>query len=559
MKYCHEIGKWFTWDGTKWAVDNGKILGLAINTVKRIYTEADESDQKLRTHALKSENVARIRGLITLAQAKCQKIELDQFDIDKMVLNVGNGILDLTDGTLHPHDPDKNHSKIAGANYDKNATCPVWLAFLDKIFAGNAELIGFIQRTIGYSLTADVTEEIFLILWGNGNNGKSTLTDTIGAVLGDYTRVAAPDIFMRNKVNQHPTEIADLKGARFVSSEESDKNIRLNEGRVKMMVGTRKIKARMMRQDFFEFEQEYKLWFATNHKPVITGTDNGIWRRIQLVPFKVKIPEHEVDKHLLKKLDKELSGILKWAVEGCLAWQRDGIQIPDIVKAATEEYRLESDILGSFIDDCCVLGLNIRVKAGELYSKYETWCDENGENSISNREFGKQIKIRGFDTKKSNGIRCYIGISLGMIFDDTHDPDDPHDSDDHHTLPDYVIDELQHDPHVTAQFNGLEGHQGHEGHQKPISENLKKTPDEPTPITDFVMIGNSGDNEIDELIPDTDPSAKVMAELVSTYSNERFLTCDNLREFFDEQEIKKFVELKLLKVCDNEDYLELSI
>ena len=614
VKYCHEMGKWFTWDGTKWAVDNGKIIGLAINTVKRIYNEANESDQKLRIHALKSENVARIRGLVTLAQAKCQ-IELDQFDRDKMALNVGNGILDLTDGTLRPHDPDKNHSKIAGTNYDKSATCPIWLTFLDKIFAGNTELIEFIQRAIGYSLTADITEEMFLILWGNGNNGKSTLTDTIGAVLGDYTRVAAPDIFMRNKVNQHPTEIAGLKGARFVSSEESDKNIRLNEGRIKMMTGTRKITARMMRQDFFEFEQEYKLWFATNHKPVITGTDTGIWRRIQLVPFTVKIPEHEVDKHLLKKLDKELSGILTWAVEGCLAWQRGGIQIPDIVKAATEEYRLESDVLGNFIEDCCVLDPKTRVKTGELYTCYEKWCDDNGERALNNANFGKQIKERGIDKIKSHGVGFYLGLYIFA------GPPGPH-FDEPHVLSDIQGDQQNYFPGPHQTPNGDQGDQGDQrDQQKPISENVKKpqaanypepipekfpTHDPDEPIPDYLTIDASlmerlinafdGSNyktfadlqrlftndEIDnsimagnlevcddylQLHTETDydydenpgPSAKVMAQLVNAYNKERFQTCDHLREFFDEQEIKRFVERGLLKVCDNKEYLELCL
>ena len=363
-------------------------------------------------HARKCQSRARLDAMIALAQSERPiPVLASEFDNTPWLLNVLNGTIDLRTGHLQNHDRTDLLTMAAPVAYDPEAKCPTWNAFLARIMAGNRELQDFLQRVIGYSLTGDVSEQKLFFAWGTGANGKSTFINTVLDMLGrNYSAQAAPELLTIGR-DRHPTELADLRGKRLVASIEVDQGKRLAEGLVKQLTGGDKVKARYMRQDFFEFDPTHKLILVANHKPVIRGTDHAIWRRICLVPFAVTIPDAEQDKTLPAKLAAELPGILAWAVRGCLQWQRFGLDVPETVKAATETYRNESDTLGCFLSECTEEGETYQAKAGELYSAYGTWCDQNGEKAVTSKTFATQLAERGFDKYKSNYV-YYIGLEL---------------------------------------------------------------------------------------------------------------------------------------------------
>jgi putative DNA primase/helicase len=274
--------------------------------------------------------------------------------------------------------------------------------------AGNESLIDFKQRFYGVCLTGDVSEQILAIYHGPGANGKSTEIETIMGMLGqDYAIKAASDLLMVKNAEAHPTERADLFGKRFVAVVETEHERRLAESLVKELTGGDRIRARRMRQDFWEFTPSHKLVIATNHKPVVRGTDHAIWRRIRLVPFSVTIPKAEQDKRLLEKLRAEYPGILAWCVRGCLAWQREGLGEPAVVAEATNQYRQSQDMLARFIDECCIVTSNARARAGDLLASYRKW---SGSDHASQRWLGEALTERGFDTAVIGGYTWRIGI-----------------------------------------------------------------------------------------------------------------------------------------------------
>lgn len=356
--------------------------------------------------------------MVKLAESEpAVSAQAHQFDACPWLLNCLNGTIDLRTGILSPHDPDNLITALVPVDYDPGATCPTWDAFVNRIMAGNVALITFLQRIIGYALTGSVSEQALFFLHGLGANGKSTFLKTILAVLGrDYAKQAAPDVLVENR-NRHPTEVADLAGVRFVASIEVSDGKRLAEALVKQLTGGDPMKARHMRQDFFQFDPTFKILLAANHKPVIKGTDHAIWRRIKLIPFTVTIPEAEQDKALDSKLLKELPGILAWAVRGCLDWQRDGLGVPSEVVDTTAAYRAESDVLTPFLDERCVRGEGFRTQAGPLFAAYRDWADANGIRShdqLTTVSFGRELQARGFDksTDKSKRLTFYAGLDL---------------------------------------------------------------------------------------------------------------------------------------------------
>jgi len=420
LHYCHPWGKWLVWDGRRWAKDaTAEVVRRAKDTIRRIYAEAssepDEERRKaLAKHALKSESEARIRAMLALAESEPGVPVLpEDLDRDPWLLNCQNGTLDLRTGELRPHRREDLITRIIPVPYDPDASCPQWEAFLNRIMDGNQNLIRFIQRAVGYSLTGDVSEQVFFMCYGTGANGKTVFLRTLLALLGEYGKPVDPELLMAHTGEVHPTIRADLMGARLAVAIETEEGRRLNETIVKWLTGGDKLKARFMRQDFFEFEPTHKIWLATNHKPVIRGTDYAIWRRIRLIPFNVTIPVEEQDTRLPEKLREELAGILAWAVQGCLEWQRNGLGVPEEVKRATEGYRAEMDILAAFIADCCIIDKRAKVKASDLYKAYVEWCEENGERELSQRAFGMRLTERGFERQRSTrGTHLWLGIGL---------------------------------------------------------------------------------------------------------------------------------------------------
>ena len=420
LRYCYPQSKWYVWDRSRWARDDtGEVHRYAKDTVRTIYAEAAEADdadtrKKLSSHAMKSEAEPKIAAMISLARSEPGIPVLPkQLDADPWLLNVQNGTINLHTGELREHRPEDLITKLAPVTYDLKAACPRWLAFLDRIMDANTSLIDYIQKALGYALTGDVSEQALFFQHGTGANGKTTLMETVLALLGDYGKQAAPGLLTVKRGETHPTEIADLAGARFVASVEVDEGRRLAEALTKWLTGGDRVKARHMRQDFFEFSPTHKLWLSANHRPTIIGSDHAVWRRIRLIPFNVVIPESEQDRDLPAKLKAELPGILNWALEGCLLWQQDGLNPPQEVQVATDDYRTEQDIIAPFLEDRCILGENKEATATALYDAYRRWCGDNGEKPMPQRRFGNRLSDHGLTSeRRTGGKRWWLGVGI---------------------------------------------------------------------------------------------------------------------------------------------------
>ncbi|MEH7221745.1 DNA primase family protein, partial [Bacillus toyonensis] len=343
-------------------------------------------------------------------------------DSHNFLFNCDNGVIDLKTGELLPHDRDLLLTKLSPIKYDKNAECPNWKAFLESIFkthTGEAdyELINYLQKAIGYSLTGVTKEQVMFFLFGNGRNGKSTFINIIQDLLGDYGRQTNSDTFLKKRNDSGiNNDVARLDGARFVSAVESEEGQQLSEALVKQITGGEKMSARFLRQEYFEFTPEFKVFFTTNHKPIVKGSDEGIWRRIMLIPFTVTIPKEKIDYDLPDRLAKEMPGVLRWAVKGCMKWQTEGLRAPEAVKAATAEYREDMDILAPFIDENCTVNSSVRIEAKSLYENYTKWCYQNNELELKNRAFYRQLEVRGFKKEKGTGNKNFIlGITLNKL------------------------------------------------------------------------------------------------------------------------------------------------
>ncbi len=415
-RYCYRWGKWVVFDGTRWAIDDGgDVEHLMKQTVRGIYAEAaretDEARRKqVADHARRSEARARQADALYLARSELA-VRPEEMDSDPYLLNCANGTVDLRTGVLRPHERLDYITKLAPVHYAVSTQAPTFTAFLERILP-SLELRQYVQAVIGYSAIGVNTEEMLPIFHGSGANGKSTLVNAVMEALGDYAQQAAPDLLM-SKHRSHPTELADLFGARFVAAVESDEGRRLNEGLVKQLTGRDKIKARRMGEDFWEFDPTHTPVLATNHKPEVRGTDHAIWRRLKLVPFDVQIPAKEQDKKLAEKLREELPGILAWIVRGALIYQKIGLPEAERVTDATSGYRAEMDTLAGFVDECCVVRPEVWCKFADLYAAYVAWCEESNEHPEKKRRFADKLTERGFarDTGAQN-TKIRWGIAL---------------------------------------------------------------------------------------------------------------------------------------------------
>jgi putative DNA primase/helicase len=328
------------------------------------------------------------------------------------LFNCLNGTIDLKTGELLQHDPENLCTKVAPVIYDPEAKCPKFKAFLREIFRDNGDLINFVQRVIGYSLTGINTEQVIFILYGLGANGKTTFLEAIRVALGDYAKSADSSLLLTRSSDVVRNDVARLSGARFVSTSETEAGRHLAEVLVKQLTGGDKVTARFLYSEFFEFDARFKVFLSTNHKPVIRGTDNAIWRRIRLIPFEVTIPEEEQDKDLQGKLRSELPGILAWAVRGCLRYQEYGLGQPEKVSAATQAYREEMDVLGGFLKDRCIMDKDARVPNSKLYPAYKEWCESTGEKPLTQQKLAIVLADRGFRTWRTSVDRGWSGLAL---------------------------------------------------------------------------------------------------------------------------------------------------
>lgn len=417
VRYVHMWDKWLIWDGRRWKQDGtAAVVRMAKETVRAIYKEAaecqdDDTRKALARWARSSESRAKIEAMLALSMSEAGiPVEPQELDNDDWLFNCLNGTIDLRSGSLKPHNPRDLITRLAPVTADHTATAPMWQKFQQQITNDNQDLIQFKQRIYGSALTGDTSDQCLFLHYGTGANGKSTELETIKALLGDYAKQAEFSTFLVRKNETVRNDIADLRGARFVSAIEAESGQRLAESIVKQMTGGDTLKARFLFKEHFEFKPTFKIFLAANHKPVIRGTDHAIWRRIRLIPFTVTIPEQERDPRLSDKLKAEASGILNWLLIGCAEWQESGLGVSQDVKEATEAYRDEMDTLSEFINECCLVDQQCRVTKQELYEKYEKWCSENGEEPLKKRTFGIKVTERGFQDDRLNKARFWKGI-----------------------------------------------------------------------------------------------------------------------------------------------------
>lgn len=433
IRYCDAYGCWFVWDSRRWIKDdNGFLYRLALETVRAYRQEAqqlltdiknqdeetaqkEKSIQAIIKFANQSEFRSRIEAMIELAN-KIENVAVrpHQLDTHPYLINFNNGTYDLKKKALLPHRREDLITKLAPLDFDISAKCPTWFSFLNRAMAGNEEMINFLKRSAGLILSGDTSEEQLWIVYGVGANGKSKFINTLQEILGNYSQQAPTSLFMakRNTGGATP-ELARIKGARFVTCIETSDGKRLDEEMVKQLTGRDLVTARQLYKDYFEFRPECKMWLVTNHKPIIQGTDHGIWRRIYLIPFEVVIPEEEQDKRLPDKLKTELSGILNWCIEGFHEWAEIGMKPPAKIRESTKEYQSEMDKMGSYIDDCCELDKQEKTPLDLLYTSYLDWCRVNEEFSNNKRAFARQLKERGLISKRSTGGSIvFLGIKL---------------------------------------------------------------------------------------------------------------------------------------------------
>ncbi len=334
----------------------------------------------------------------------------DQWDGDPWLLNTPGGTVDLRTGKLRPHRREDLLTKVTTAA--PGGECPIWRAFLVRVTAGDSEMQRFLQRVAGYALTGITRDHALFFAHGPGGNGKGCFVNTLTRVLGDYAAVAAMETFISTHADRHSTDLAMLRGARLVSAQETEEGRSWAEAKIKALTGGDPITARFMRQDNFTFLPQFKLIIAGNHKPSLQNVDEAIRRRFHLLPFTVTIPEAERDPRLPDKLAAESGGILAWAIEGCLDWQRVGLHPPEIVREATSKYLEEEDSFGSWLDECCVLDNRSWESSGDLYESWKVWAKKAGEREWKEKRFGQTMQKRGFEAGKTQGVRGYFGIAL---------------------------------------------------------------------------------------------------------------------------------------------------
>ena len=355
-----------------------------------------------------------VAGVERLARSdRLHAANADEWDADPWLLNTLGGVVDLRNGNVRPHERADRMTKLADARLGDVGACPTWRKFLVECTGGDSELIDYLQRICGYCLTGRTSEHALFFLYGTGANGKSVFVNTLSALLAEYATHAPMEMFMETRSDRHPTDLAGLRGARLVSSVETEQGRRWNESKIKTLTGGDKVSARFMRQDFFEYIPQFKLLIAGNHKPSIRNLDEAMRRRLQLIPFTITVPPDRRDKQLEDKIWRERDAVLAWMVEGCLAWQRQGLRPPRCVVEATDDYFESEDALGRWIEERCFVERVARATAADLFEDWRAWAEKAGEFAGSIKRFSELLTNRRFERAKfSGGTRGFVGISL---------------------------------------------------------------------------------------------------------------------------------------------------
>jgi putative DNA primase/helicase len=407
-RYVAAWGRWLVWDGQRWRTEDTLAATDLIRSVCR-QTAVRADNPKV---AAKLASASTVGGVERLARAdRRHAATTDEWDADPWLLNTPGGVVDLKTGRKRANDRADRMTKIITAT--PGGDCPQWMAFLSDIAGGDVDLQAYLQRMVGYCLTGVTSAHALFFLYGTGANGKSVFANVISTILGDYAATASMDTFVETRGDRHPTDLAGLRGARFVTAIETEQGRRLNESKVKAITGGDKISARFMRQDFFEYTPQFKPVIVGNHKPAIRNIDEAMKRRMHMIPFTVTIPPERRDSRLTEKLLAERDGILAWAVAGCLAWQREGLKPPASVVSATEEYFEAEDALGRWLDERCVRAPNAKSLTAELFTDWKQWAEAAGEFIGAQRRFSDLLITRGVEKWRNGmGVRGFQGIGL---------------------------------------------------------------------------------------------------------------------------------------------------
>ena len=425
LKFNAVDKKWFFFNGSYWQEDIGnQRVELAAervaNSIKKekpelsFSTKTDEDKAMNEWYRFQKDSRSHMAKMHMIDEFKKYVIvKHGEFDKEDMLLNTESGYVDLSSGELHDHDIDKKFSHQTVAEYSDNVDAPLWEKFLNQIFNNDEELIHYVQKAIGYSFTGSVDEQCLFILNGRGRNGKSVFSNVVSDVAGNYAKQMNVQTIVakKNQSGSANSDIARLEGARIVTSSELNEGDRFDESLVKQLTGGDKILARFLYGSEFEYKPKFKIWMATNHLPIIRGTDDGIWRRIKIIPFNIQIPKEKVDKKLEYKLKAEYTGILNWIVQGAIMWQQEGLEDPEAVTKVIETYRAEMDPLDAFLEECCTTGQNYSIKAREMYDAYHEWAKESEEYKMSMTKFGREMSKKLLRVKRRDGW-YYVGLKL---------------------------------------------------------------------------------------------------------------------------------------------------
>jgi len=420
FRFNHEKEKWYIWNGQFWEADAIGSVKYSVIQAARFRQEAAENipnDETRATHwkaGKKLENNYGINACLSITKSLAPIATVgEQWNNHSLLLQCENGVFDLMHEIFRPGIPADLLSQSIHTGYNPDATSPRWDQFLKEVTQGDIELTDFLQRAIGYSLTGLTTEECLFFIWGPGADGKSTFIETLLALFGDYGQKAPQTMLMPLSYGSHiPNDIARLQGARFVATSEVDKDQSLAESLVKELTGGDTVTARFLRQEFFDFKPTHKLWIHGNHKPTVRGADDGIWRRIRLVPFSLNLPKEKRDPNLKSKLLEELPGILNWGIEGYRKWKNEGLRTPNTVQKATGAYRKEMDIIGRFLNEKTEEVQDSQVRAHTLYRQYKKWCQDENEEPENSTKFGTELTNRGLRKKRDSKGRFYENIKI---------------------------------------------------------------------------------------------------------------------------------------------------
>ena len=423
-----------TWRDTHWSADDrgevvermktvaASILQVEVPVMRAASVEPGDYYESMARALVKDAHKLHNRSTILASLGLAQSMHTlvtsaSQYDADPLLFNCLSGTVDLRDGRVRKHNPLDYMTQMGRTPLGaEGEDCPRWKQFLLEIMRGDAEMVDYLQRVLGYILTGDTSEQCFFMLYGMGANGKSTFINVVQHILGDYAKTAEFNTFLDLNRGAAPrNDLAVLTGKRFVVASEGSEGKSLDEAVIKQFCGGDNVSARLLHKELFEFRPVCKIMLATNHKPIVRGTDEGIWRRMRLVPFLANFTEAQRDPGLEHKLKAEAPAILRWMVQGCQLWLSQGLSMPKAVKEATSEYRSSMDVFQTFLEERCSTDATASVNSQELYDTYTAWCADNGIRlPLRQSLFNQRLEERGYRRKKSNGRNMWAGLRLGQ-------------------------------------------------------------------------------------------------------------------------------------------------